>query len=294
MFAVFLKNLPFPALLLCGFLCFPRLAQATPDPHIEPDAYCLLILRHYENILQELAKRLKNTPESTPTADYRRDLDTLYQRRPSCFVYSVGRSLLQIRGLLLPQDAIPSLRPAPTPPAIERIPRYRMPHKFRLFWSVETGPYSGGYEPSNQNGGSGGMPVSISTWSLGGRIGFIKSGFFLTGDFSFGFGDAHYNQAPFYEFGQLDMWLVRGGITGGGFFGSFMLSAGVSVLYMQMHDGGFFSEALYVPVELGVGMRIPVGDFALDLRVVLEMAFEGSEKKGTYSAARFVVSFGSR
>lgn len=281
-------------LVLCGLLAgtalyaTPCQAEANPDPYREPDVYCLLVLRHYKTLLSNLANKRKQSPNA-PTHRDEKHLTAIFQKNPSCFSYSIGQDLLQIRDLLLQRT--PQKKASAPTPSFRNEPPFR---RFRLWWSVETGPLSAAYDPSAQGGGQGTVPVAISAWGVGGRVGFQAYGFFLTGDLMFGFGDAHYGQTPFYQFTQLDTWMIKVSATAGGFLGSFMLSVGVGLLYTQMHDQRTQLEALYVPLELGLGMRIPFGDYALDLRVIASMAFDSDEKKGTYTAAQFVVSFGAR
>ncbi len=268
------------------FHAFP--CQAIPDPYREPDVYCLLLLQHYKTLLSALANERKADPRA-PTDRYEAQLAATFQRRPACFAYSAGQDLLQIRDLLLqrpPQNKPP---PTPAPFRVNQPPRH-----FRLWWSFETGPLSAAYDPSTQSGGPGTLPVALSVWGIGGRVGFQAYGFFLTGDLMFGIGDAHYGQALFYQVSEIDAWMVKASATAGGFLGSFMLSVGIGILYTQMHDQRTQIEALYFPLEVGLGMRIPFGQYALDLRMIAMIAFDGSDKKGTLSGAQFVLSFGSR
>jgi hypothetical protein len=272
-------------------------ADASPPPLQRPEAYCLMVLRHYENLLGQLADSLNLAP-LPQHAQYRIQLDTLQRRNPQCFSHSIGQSLYQIRKLLLPHLEAP---PPPRTPQDRKKdakeaepPLYRMPHRPRLWWSVETGITSVGYEPSPQGGLPGTYPVAMTAWMLGGRFGVIKSGFFLTGDLFIGIGDASFNQQNLFSFQSIDSWMGKVGLTFGGFFGSFVLTLGISMVYMQMHDRGLEADGLFFPLEIGVGVRIPFGNFMICPQMLMSLAFDLAEQKGTYISVAFSVSFGAR
>ena len=287
------------ALLFIGLPLFLLLSYADASPHTSqrPEAYCLMVLRHYENLLAKLADSLNLAPQPQH-ALYRIQLDTLQRRNPQCFSHNIGQSLYQIRKLLLPHlEAPPPPRPpqAPKDAAKEtQTPLYRMPHRLRLWWSVETGMTSVGYEPSAQGGTPGAFPLTMTALTLTGRVGIIKSGFFLTGDLSVGIGDANFQQQNLFSFQEVDSFLGKAGLTFGGFFGSLVLTIGISMVYLYMVDRGIEADGLFFPIDLGVGVRIPFGSFMMSAQIVMSLAFDLAEQKGTYTSIALSVSFGAR